>query len=174
MVKRTVLQPAMRPQPLLTLPERNRLSDLAEASLARDPSEDAQLLLDEVTRAHTLPADAMPPRVVAMHSYVEYRDERTGTVRRVQLVYPHQAKIAEGRISVLSLVGAALIGLTEGDAITCWTRDRGERRFTVLRVSAKPFAEKHHAEPASAGRRRAPRRTTRAAITQSASRIGPG
>ncbi|MGH7122229.1 MAG: nucleoside diphosphate kinase regulator [Acetobacteraceae bacterium] len=158
MIKRTMSQIMMQPRLLLAAHEHNRLSDLAEASLAQDPSEDAQLLLDEVTRADTLPADAMPSRVVAMHSYVEYRDERTGTIRRVQLVYPHQAKISEGRISVLSLVGAALIGLAEGDAITCLTRDRGERRFTVLRVSATPFAEKHRTEPGRTGHPRSRRR----------------
>lgn len=155
MVKRTISQIVMQPRLRLAAHERKRLSDLAEVSLARDPSEDAQLLLDEVTRADTLPAGAMPPRVVAMHSYVEYRDERSGTVRRVQLVYPHQAKIKEGRISVLSLVGAALIGLEEGDAITCWTRDRGERCFTVLRVRETPFAEEHHTDLSTTARRHA-------------------
>lgn len=130
-----------KPPLLLSTEDHDRLCRLAEASLIRYPSDDALLLLDELLRADTLPADWMPPRVVAMNSYVEYRDERNKTVRRVQLVYPHQANVSRGRVSVVSLIGAALIGLGEGQSISCRTRDRGERRFSVLRVRAEPFAE---------------------------------
>ena len=55
--------------------------------------------------------------VVRMGSKVVYRDETTGLQRAVALVYPHEADIGLGRISVLTAVGAALIGLSVGQSI---------------------------------------------------------
>jgi transcription elongation GreA/GreB family factor len=37
----------------------------------------------------------------------------------VRLVYPYQANISQGQLSVLSLIGTALIGLTGGESIAC-------------------------------------------------------
>jgi len=53
----------------------------------------------------------------------------------VQLVYPAEANISEGRVSVLTLIGAALIGLRVGQSISWPTRRGEERRLTVLRVA---------------------------------------
>ncbi len=47
-----------------------------------------------------------------MGSHVEYRDDATGDVRSVTLVYPGKADIAQGKVSVLTPLGAALIGLS--------------------------------------------------------------
>ena len=129
------------PPILLSTRDYNRLADLARATLARFPADDAQLLLEELHRADIVPTGEIPSGVVKMNSYVEFRDDRTGTVRRVQLVYPYQANIKEGRISVLSLVGAALIGLAEHQPIAWRARNGGERSLTVLRASAEPFSD---------------------------------
>jgi regulator of nucleoside diphosphate kinase len=53
----------------------------------------------------------------------------------VTLVYPAEADIAEGRISVLTPVGTALIGLRAGQSITWRTRDGRKQVLTVLRVT---------------------------------------
>lgn len=126
--------------PTLYLAEevQGRLLDLAQVHLKRFP-EAAQRLLEEADRAVVLPAERLPPGVVTMLSHVEFRDEESGAVRRVQLVFPGEADIAAGRVSVMTLIGAALIGLSEGQSI-CWPKRRGEpRRLTVLRVSRAPF-----------------------------------
>nr|WP_283949486.1 nucleoside diphosphate kinase regulator [Limobrevibacterium gyesilva] len=122
----------------LSTADEERLSGLATMS-ARRNAEVAELLLEEIGRAQLVPADQMPEGVVRMHAYVEYRDEATGAVRRVQLVYPHEADIAQGSISVLTLVGAGLLGLAAGQSIMWPTQDGRERRLTVLRVSPEPF-----------------------------------
>ena len=59
-----------------------------------------------------------------MGSQVVYRDEGTGRIREVALVYPHEADINLNRISVLTPVGAALIGLAEGQSIEFRTPTR--------------------------------------------------
>ena len=133
----TTSQPAL----LLWADDYDRLMDLAQAAMARHPADDARRLLDELHRANIVPPDWMPEGVVTMNSYVEFSDDRTGGVRRLQLVYPYGADYDQGRISVLSPVGAALIGLAEGQSIAWYTRDGRQRRLTVLRVSNKPLGD---------------------------------
>jgi regulator of nucleoside diphosphate kinase len=122
--------------PPLTLSagDEERLSSLAVAMARRSP-EAARLLLREIDRALLVPADEVPSDVVAMYSHVEYRDEATAAVRWVELVYPQEADIAHGRVSVLSLVGAGLLGMAVGQTILWPTQDGRERPLTVLRVS---------------------------------------
>ncbi|WP_407649143.1 GreA/GreB family elongation factor [Devosia algicola] len=50
------------------------------------------------------------------------------------MVYPVQADISRGRVSVLTPVGAALIGLRTGQSITWETRDGRNNVLTVLSV----------------------------------------
>jgi regulator of nucleoside diphosphate kinase len=69
-----------------------------------------------------------------MNSKVEFRDDTTGKVKMVTLVYPDQADISQGKVSVLTPVGTALIGLRAGDSIT-WEAPNGQgRQLTVLSV----------------------------------------
>lgn len=126
------------PPVTLSTTDVERLASLAAMAARRSP-EVAELLLAEIDRARLLHPDDLPAGVVAMYSYVEYRDEGTGTTRQVQLVYPHEADIALGRISVLTLVGAALLGLPAGRSILWPKQDGRERRLAILRVSAEPF-----------------------------------
>jgi len=134
---------AAQPRVLLSGGDFSRLRDLARATMARHPVEDAakdaQFLLEELDRADIVPPDWIPTGIVGMNSYVEFRDDPAGTVRRLQLVYPYQANLEAGRLSVLSLVGAALIGLAERQSITWQARDGRDRCLTVLRTSNEPF-----------------------------------
>jgi regulator of nucleoside diphosphate kinase len=70
---------------------------------------------------------------VSMGSEVEFRDD-TGKVQTVTLVYPGEADISQRKISVLTPVGTALIGVRVGDAITWKTRSGDLRRLTVIQV----------------------------------------
>ncbi|MDX1293638.1 MAG: GreA/GreB family elongation factor, partial [Hyphomonas sp.] len=69
-----------------------------------------------------------------MNSRVEFRDEGSGAVRTVQIVFPHRADISRDRISILTPVAAALIGLSPGDEITCRFHDGQSRRLSVQKV----------------------------------------
>jgi len=121
-----------KPDIIISEADHARLSQLAEGLLARLP-EVAGELLAEVERATIVAPDALPRNVIAMGSTVEYADDE-GQTRRVTLVYPDQADIARERISVLTPIGAALIGLGEGQSITWKTRDGRTRELRVLRV----------------------------------------
>ncbi len=78
--------------------------------------------------------DEIANQFVGMNDDVEFRDDTTGRARRVTLVYPDEADISQGKISVMTPVGTALIGLRTGHSIT-WETPLGEtRQLTVISV----------------------------------------
>jgi regulator of nucleoside diphosphate kinase len=111
--------------------DRDRLRRLAAAAMDRIP-EVANELLTEIERATVVASPAVPPDVIQMGSTAEFQadDQRW----RVTLVFPSEADISEGKISILTPVGAALIGLSEGQSIPWTTRDGREQLMTVLTV----------------------------------------
>jgi regulator of nucleoside diphosphate kinase len=118
----------MTAQPAITIStlDYDRLSNLAE-SASRHAPEVAAFLLDELGRAYI-------ELGVRMGSHVEFCDDETRTVQNVRLVYPDQADAQQGRISILTPVGAALIGLSTGQSIQ-WRDRRGTlKKLTVLAV----------------------------------------
>lgn len=123
------MTPKELPPITLSIPDCERLERLAMA--ASSPA--AEFLAREVARA-TVVAPAAMRDVVAMNTSVEFRDDTTGQVRTVTLVYPEDANLDQGRLSVLTPVGAALIGLSAGQLIEWQTPDGGWRSLTVLRV----------------------------------------
>jgi regulator of nucleoside diphosphate kinase len=141
--------PTVSPKPkiLLSTADFGRLEALAAASMDSVLA-GAVLLLNEIDRAEVCPKSELPDDVVAMGSHVTFRDEASGAVRRVQIVWPQEADIAADRISVLTLIGAALIGLRVGQSIDCPTLDGQSRALTVLKVEGANVAPLR----ASAGR----------------------
>lgn len=127
----------LRPPVLMSEDDHTRLSGLAAAIALRSPLV-ARLLAEETDRADVVPAGQVPAGTVAIGSVVEYRDATTGEERRFQVVLPPDADFDEGRISILSLVGAGLIGVSEGQSIDWPAGDGRLRRLTVLRVLPPP------------------------------------
>lgn len=98
------------------------------------------LLLDELDRAHTVERSGLPPDVVTMRSQVVFVDRAAGERHSVQLVYPSEADLTERRISILTPIGAALIGMRVGSAID-WPNRQGERRRLEIVEVVQPPAE---------------------------------
>ena len=110
-----------------------RLSALS--SLTSEPmTEVCEYLREELDRAHVLPAEKLRPDIVSLGSEVEFRDEQTGKTQEIILVYPLHADIARRRVSVLTPVGAALLGLSVNQTISFRTRTGDRRELTVLKV----------------------------------------
>ena len=123
----------VRPAIILSETDVERLSALALQMEHASPLA-TNLLLDEIERAQVVTDREAPDDVVRMHSTVEFIDEAHGQTRTVQLVYPSEADIGAGRVSVLTPIGAGLIGLRPGQEI-CWPdRDGRERILRILRV----------------------------------------
>ena len=93
-------------------------------------------VLGEIDRAQLHPDAKMPENVVRLGSEVEFLDESSGATRRVTLVMPQEADIDAGRVSVMTPVGAGLIGLTAGQAINWPTPDGRPRTLRIVSVAA--------------------------------------
>lgn len=94
----------------------------------------AAMLLGEIERAELHDPDSMPDGHVMLNSRVTFVDDRTGQAREVQLVMPAHANIAEGRISIMTPMGAALYGLAEGHAIEWPDLNGNVRPVRIIRV----------------------------------------
>jgi regulator of nucleoside diphosphate kinase len=101
------------------------LSNLAEA--VADRAAGSRVLAGEMDRAVIVEPGEAPYPFVGVGSTVDYQDLSSGQVRRVRLSLPRDASIDEGRISVLTPVGAALIGMTAGETFH-WTDNDGRAR----------------------------------------------
>lgn len=106
------------------------LFDLASA--AGTPT--ARLLLDELDRAVIVDDESQGRAFARLGDAVRYRNVDTGREHNSTLVTPERSDIAQGRLSVLSPAGAALIGLEAG-AVLGWAEPDGRRHaFEVLEV----------------------------------------
>jgi regulator of nucleoside diphosphate kinase len=132
---------AQLPSIYLTQDDHDRLSDLVEAYAAGAGGRRFDHLEAELLRAKVVPSDQIPRDVVTMNSRVVFEDEQTGERREVTLVYPREADIDAGKISILVPVGSALLGLRVGQSID-WTLPGGQkRRYRVIAVPYQPEAE---------------------------------
>jgi regulator of nucleoside diphosphate kinase len=124
-----------QPPLVIAAEDYGRLAFIATASMmARRKPPAGAVLADELVRAAVVPAAHVPPSVVTMGSCVEYRDDNSGKISRVCVVYPGEEDGDVGLVSVLTPIGAALIGLSEGQSMR-WRSALGEwRDLTVLRV----------------------------------------
>ena len=118
--------------------EERRLTTLATTSeLLRRGYDVARTLLAELERADVVPDDRLPSHVVRMNSAVEFMvDGRTSP--RVELVFPRNANIGKGKISILTPIGTALLGLSPGQSMPVLGNDGREHQLTVLAVYDPP------------------------------------
>jgi regulator of nucleoside diphosphate kinase len=131
-----------RPEIYVTDDDLQRLERLLAAS-KRTANLDA--LADELGRAITVASDAVRPDIVTMNSKVRFRDLATFEESEIALVYPQDADVESGKVSVLAPVGSALLGLSAGQIIE-WPMPAGAAR--QLRLEAVLY------QPEAAGRRR--------------------
>jgi regulator of nucleoside diphosphate kinase len=130
---------AAPPAIVVTKPDYERLSNLVDS--ARATPLVGEYLANELDRARVVEANQIAPTIVTMHSRFVFRDESTGETRTVSLVYPGEENIDEGCISILTPVGAALLGLSEGQSIE-WETLTGESRvLTVVRLLFQAWPE---------------------------------
>ena len=130
---RDVVRTRSVPQIIVSNADYERLTDLATASLERLP-EVANELLSEMDRAKVVQDGSVPDNVVRMGSTVTFKSD-DGNTRTFKLVYPAEESLDEHRISVMTPVGAALIGLAEGQSISWTARDGRRHELTVTKVT---------------------------------------
>ncbi|MBX3580961.1 MAG: nucleoside diphosphate kinase regulator [Rhizobiaceae bacterium] len=125
-----------KPQITITQLDHEKLSRLAQSVATRSP-DISEELLGELDRARIVTEARLPKDVVRMGSSLSYSTD-TGEVRQVTLVFPAEADIAAGKISILTPIGTALIGLARGQSMEWEARDGRVRRLKVESVEAGP------------------------------------
>jgi regulator of nucleoside diphosphate kinase len=135
------------PTPWLTEQDFSRLKSLLTIMSRQPKASQAGLdTLEEILEAARVVRPASVPRnVVTMNSRALYRDVQTKERGTATIVYPAQADPAAGRISVLSPMGAALLGLAEGEEAELPLPHGLTRRVLVLDILYQPEAEGHFA-----------------------------
>jgi regulator of nucleoside diphosphate kinase len=74
-----------------------------------------------------------------MNSRLRFVDLDDGDFTEVTLVFPAHADIASGKLSILSPIGTALLGYSEGDKIE-WNVPAGKRRIQIEKILYQPEA----------------------------------
>ena len=134
-----------KPAIIMSRDDHARLTRLADSVAGGNP-ELADDLFGELERARVVANIVRHTDVVRMGSTLHFTTD-TGEERRVTLVFPAEADIAEGKISILTPVGIALIGLAAGQSMEWTARDGRVHRLTVESVEGAPRAPSPAPQP---------------------------
>ncbi|HRP78398.1 MAG TPA: nucleoside diphosphate kinase regulator [Aquamicrobium sp.] len=122
-----------KPSIVINKTDHDRLTTLANGLLDRKP-EMAEGLLNELERARVVEKGASLQGTVQMGATVEYKTN-DGHDRIVTLVYPAEADISQGKVSILTPIGTALLGLKAGQSIDWVANDGRTHQLTIVSVT---------------------------------------
>jgi regulator of nucleoside diphosphate kinase len=119
--------------------DHKRVFDMLERSRQSLMEADTHLraLEFDMARAKTVPAREIPHNIVALYSWVRLRMSDNGDEVTCQLVMPAEADRENGRISMLSPLGATIIGCRVGETVIVDAND-DRREVTILGVFHDP------------------------------------
>ena len=93
----------------------------------------AMTLSYELNRAIVVDGDSLPEGCVRLNSRVKVRELSSNKDMEFSIVMPAFANIKEQKISVLTPMGAALIGLCKGEKVR-WKMPAGIKHLEILEV----------------------------------------
>ncbi|HEU5069917.1 MAG TPA: nucleoside diphosphate kinase regulator [Verrucomicrobiae bacterium] len=125
----------------ITEADMRRLKPLIESM--KTSRDDLRGLQSELLQARVVAPKEVPPDVVTMNSKARLRDLESGEDVTYTLVFPDQANIEQGRISVVAPVGTAMLGHRVGDEFE-WEVPAGPVRLRVEEVLYQPEAAGHY------------------------------
>jgi len=102
-------------------------------------SEYLENLKMELNRAMIVAPQEVPPTVVTMNSTIVLVDLDTNEEETYTLVFPEDADLSKGRLSVLAPIGTAMLGYEIGDTFE-WDVPAGKRHLRVERIIYQPEA----------------------------------
>ncbi len=124
----------MKPEITVSTSDLERLEGLLSKPPTRNRS-DLDGLRAELDRANILDTDGMPADVIMMNSRARFREETSGREYELTLAWPHEANAADGKVSIFSPAGSALLGLSVGQCIDWQTTEGHAIQLRVLAVS---------------------------------------
>ncbi|MGD9630622.1 MAG: GreA/GreB family elongation factor [Pyrinomonadaceae bacterium] len=123
--------------------DRDRLGNLIELVRKHGAPSDVSYvnkLEDELEFAEVLAPQNIPPDVVTMRSKVSLLDLDTGEESSYSIVFPTEANLDEGKISVLTPLATALLGHRRGATVEFKAPGR-IRRLRILDIPFQPEAD---------------------------------
>jgi regulator of nucleoside diphosphate kinase len=87
----------------------------------------------ELDRAVVVKKEAFPPHAVRINSKVSVLDLETNRIVTFTLVMPANADMRQNKVSILTPMGAALIGFRKAEEVR-WKVPGGLKRFRILDV----------------------------------------
>ena len=111
-------------------------------AVMKDPGHDQvceylDRLEEELDRAEIVTPQSIPHDVITMRSRVRLRDLVSGQEMVYSLVFPNEADLRQGKISILAPIGTAMLGSQAGEIIE-WDVPAGLKRFKVEEVLYQP------------------------------------
>ena len=127
-----------KPNITISKQDLNRLETMLQHQQQLTPT--MQHLEEELARAHVLEPQQMPANVVSMNARVLITLSAAEPVE-VVLVYPHDFKSEPHQVNVLAPIGAAILGLSEGQQIE-WPQPDGKMmQVKIEKVLFQPERE---------------------------------
>lgn len=129
----------MSRQIFITQSDKNRLLEIIHKTKYEDLKDNLGLqdLEAEINRAVVTSVEQLPANIITMNTEVVLLIEDAEEVFR--LVYPNEADILQNKISVLSPIGTAILGYSEGSVIE-WKVPDGIVLIKVKKVLFQPEA----------------------------------
>lgn len=124
----------------ITRTDRERLARMIDEALFEGADQDKsyRALREEIDRAIVVESQKLPHTVISMRSRALIALD--GQEEEVSLVYPDEADWMNGKLSVLSPVGTALLGYGEGDQID-WEVPGGRKQIVIRKILYQPEAQ---------------------------------
>lgn len=96
-------------------------------------------LREEIGKSQIVESRNVPPNIVTINSRVRLRDLDAAQELILTLVLPGSASFEDGRLSVASPVGTAILGYAAGDTIE-WQVPSGLKRIRIEEILYQPEA----------------------------------
>jgi regulator of nucleoside diphosphate kinase len=125
----------------ITEADSKKLHDLIWKAQSTDyrHSKYLKMLSHELSRANIVDPKSIPADVITMNSQAYLEDVDTGEESLYTLVFPENADVLEGKISILAPIGTGMLGYRVGDEFE-WETPGGVRKMRVTRVVYQPEA----------------------------------
>jgi regulator of nucleoside diphosphate kinase len=121
-----------------------RLKELLHVgiSFAERDRELLEALKAELDRGHIVEPAAIPHDVVTMNSRVRLTDVETNEDQVYTVVFPSDANLDQGKISILAPIGTAILGYRVGDTVE-WRVPGGIKKLRIKEILYQPEAAGH-------------------------------
>jgi len=93
----------------------------------------------EIKRATLVDPWKIHPECITMNSVIKITYPGTGASETIRLVYPQDAGLKEGNISILSPLGCALLGYSKGHTVS-FNSEGGRQRVIIDEIIFQPEA----------------------------------